>query len=184
MIIPFLLIPFVRDDFNKNPFLYYSAIISGILFFGFILFYLLRQKITDIISKKFKNIPNIEMINEISLPKTLLVSLLIQFINISAHFFYAVSLGISIDFFNLAVLYSVSAILLSIPVSINGIGVREGIFIFAFGFWGIPAESALAFSLLSFSSLILFSIIGGSIFVGENIFKVFRSENKPSKDLD
>jgi len=81
------------------------------------------------------------------------------------------ALNIDINFVDLAILYSVSAVIISIPISINGIGVREGVFIFAFGFWGIPAESALAFSFLSFTSTIILSVIGGSIFVAENIVK-------------
>lgn len=170
-IFPFFLLFLMISEAGSNNFVYYSILFSIILFTIFVIIAVLRNNLTRFIASKFKNMEKIILLNDVSLTKTMFVSMLIQLINISAHYMFAVSLDITIGFAELAILYSVSAVIISIPISINGIGVREGVFIFAFGFWGIPAESALAFSFLSFTSTIILSILGGSIFVAENIIK-------------
>lgn len=170
-VFPVLLLPFIISKGNENKFVLYSLIFSGILVFLFAVIAVFQRQITSFVAIRFKKTENIALLNDVSLTNTMLVSLVIQLINISAHYLFAIALNINIGFADLALLYSVSAVIISIPVSINGIGVREGVFIFAFGYWGIPAESALAFSFLSFTSTIILSIIGGSIFVAENIIK-------------
>jgi len=170
-IFPVLLMPFVIAERFENEFVHYSLIFSATLLSLFIIVTVFQKPVTTFIASKFKKADKIILLNEISLTNTMLVSILIQIINIAAHFMFALSLNINIGFTDLALLYSVSAVIISIPISINGIGVRESVFIFAFGFWNIPAESALAFSFLSFTSTIILSVIGGSIFVAENIIK-------------
>ncbi len=170
-VFPALLIPFLFLSGTDNEFVNYSIIFSGALCLIFIILVVFQKTLTSFIASKFKKTEKIVLLNEISLANTMLVSILIQLINIAAHYMFAMALNINIGFTDLALLYSVSAVIISIPVSINGIGVRESVFIFAFNFWNIPAESALAFSFLSFTSTIILSIIGGSIFVIENIIK-------------
>jgi len=171
VIFPVFLIPFVIAERSKNKFVHYSLIASAILLLLFLLIIVFQKPATTFIASKFKKADKIILLNEISLTNTMLISLLIQIVNITAHYMFALALNINIGFTDLALLYSVSAVIISIPISINGIGVRESVFIFAFGFWNIPAESALAFSFLSFTSTIILSIVGGSIFVAENIIK-------------
>ena len=48
-----------------------------------------------------------------------------------------------------------------IPISFNGIGVREGAFIYFFGLKGVGAEPALGLGLLFFSVQVALSLIGG-----------------------
>ena len=48
-----------------------------------------------------------------------------------------------------------------IPVSFNGIGVREGAFVYFFGLKGIEAEPAFGLGLLFFSVQVALSILGG-----------------------
>ncbi len=170
-IFPVLLLPFIISQYDENELVQYPLIISAILLLIFIIITIFQRSITSFVATKFKNSENIALLNEVSLIKTMLVSLFIQLINIAAHYMFAIALNINISFSDLALLYSVSAVIISIPISINGIGVREGVFIYAFSFWKIPSESALAFSFLSFTSTIVLSIIGGSIFVIENIIK-------------
>ena len=53
------------------------------------------------------------------------------------------------------------AILTVLPISFNGIGIREGGFIFFLGLKGISAEKALTLSLSFFAIQIASSLIGG-----------------------
>ncbi|MCJ7686283.1 MAG: flippase-like domain-containing protein [Desulfobacteraceae bacterium] len=48
-----------------------------------------------------------------------------------------------------------------IPISFNGIGVREGAFIYFFGLKGVGAEPALSLGLLFFSVQVALSLLGG-----------------------
>ena len=54
---------------------------------------------------------------------------------------------------------------LSFPVSINGIGVRDLFLIQLFTFYGYPASVAIAFSLLDLAFNLLLGIIGGLIYI-------------------
>lgn len=53
------------------------------------------------------------------------------------------------------------AIITMLPISFNGIGVREGAFVYFLGLKGIQPESALSLGLLFFSVQIAISLIGG-----------------------
>ena len=165
---PLLVLPFVFTKIDDNSFLFWSVLFSIGCFILFLLFFMIKKTILSYLEKKSEYF---KIINEINVANTMWISLLIQLINITAHFLFAVSLGLDIDFYSIAILYSISAVIISAPISINGIGVREGVFIFAFGFWGISQESALAFSFLSFMSAINLSLIGGIILFFENIYK-------------
>lgn len=55
--------------------------------------------------------------------------------------------------------------ILSFPVSINGIGVRDLFLIKFFALYGYPAQFAIAFALLDVSFSLLLGVIGGLIYV-------------------
>jgi len=55
--------------------------------------------------------------------------------------------------------------ILSFPVSINGIGVRDMFLIQLFTYYGYPASVAIAFSLLDLAFNLLLGIIGGLIYI-------------------
>jgi hypothetical protein len=52
-----------------------------------------------------------------------------------------------------------------IPITINGLGLREGAYIEIFKFYGIPAASALAFSIIEVAFGLILGLIGGAIYV-------------------
>ena len=51
------------------------------------------------------------------------------------------------------------------PISVGGLGVREGALIVLFATIGITREQALAFSLLAFAPLYLNAIVGGVLYI-------------------
>jgi hypothetical protein len=55
--------------------------------------------------------------------------------------------------------------LASLPITINGIGIREGGFIYFLGLYGIAPESAVAVSLGILALLIALGLLGGMIFL-------------------
>jgi uncharacterized protein (TIRG00374 family) len=52
-----------------------------------------------------------------------------------------------------------------IPISLNGIGVRESFFVLLFSRVGLSGETALAVSIISFLLIFLWSILGGIFFI-------------------
>ena len=52
-----------------------------------------------------------------------------------------------------------------IPVSLNGLGVRENSYVILFSRVGLDGELALAMSLVSFFIIFAFSLIGGFLFI-------------------
>jgi uncharacterized membrane protein YbhN (UPF0104 family) len=57
------------------------------------------------------------------------------------------------------------AIITLLPVSFNGIGIREGGFVYFLGLRGVPAEKALTLSLSFFAIQVVTSLLGGLIYV-------------------
>lgn len=52
-----------------------------------------------------------------------------------------------------------------IPITINGLGLREGAYIEIFKFYGIPVESAWSFSIIEIAFGLVLGLIGGAIYV-------------------
>jgi len=78
---------------------------------------------------------------------------------------YCVALNISIDIRYLYMVVPLIYLTETLPISINGLGVREGAFVFFFFQAGYTKEEALAVALLVVAMRYLFSmIIGGSLF--------------------
>jgi uncharacterized protein (TIRG00374 family) len=77
--------------------------------------------------------------------------------------FYAAvarALAVPVPLAHLAILIPLSFIVQMLPISVNGFGVREGLFTFYFAQLHLPAESALALSFVSAALIMLFSITG------------------------
>jgi uncharacterized membrane protein YbhN (UPF0104 family) len=77
------------------------------------------------------------------------------------------ALGIRIDWSALAVIVPIAALLMTVPVSIAGWGVREGVMIVGLGYAGIASEQALALSILYGLSLLVISLPGGAFWLGD-----------------
>lgn len=95
----------------------------------------------------------------------LIFSVFIHFFLFVTMFCVARSIGIEIGFWTLAAIASVVNVLIAIPVSISGLGVREGLFAVFLSLLSIPHEQAVAFSLLGFALSLVWSLIGGLIYL-------------------
>ena len=58
----------------------------------------------------------------------------------------------------------VALVVLLVPFSINGIGIREGIFVYLLTGLGVQSKDAIALSWISFGLMLTQGIIGGIIF--------------------
>lgn len=72
-----------------------------------------------------------------------------------------IPLGISHFFFIVPLMLIISLL----PITINGIGIRENANIFLFGIFAVPAFSAVAYSWLFFGIILLNGVIGGIVYL-------------------
>lgn len=93
----------------------------------------------------------------------LLVAAAIHGLTIVAVAFLFAALGQVPDVVTLVVIVPAALLVLIVPLSIAGWGIREGAFVFLFGFAGVPAETSLAVSILFGLSLVAASLPGGGL---------------------
>jgi glycosyltransferase 2 family protein len=89
----------------------------------------------------------------------------VQVVIVAFYFFTAHGLGIPLPFVLAGVLVPISLAVQMVPVSINGFGVREAVFVFFFARFGLPNESAVALSLLATLLVMTLSLAGGVVFL-------------------
>jgi uncharacterized membrane protein YbhN (UPF0104 family) len=77
-------------------------------------------------------------------------SILVRLTHFVSSYLLALSLGIPISFPAVVAVMSVVGIVVSLPLSIGGLGTREATMIAAFSLLGLPSHQALAFSGLIF----------------------------------
>jgi uncharacterized membrane protein YbhN (UPF0104 family) len=96
--------------------------------------------------------------------RSIVITMLIHFVTMLITFgsLQAVSIHLSIPI-QLAV-YSIAGLLLALPVTIQGVGIREGVYINLLGLVGVDAEHVLAAMALNYIILILLSVCGGILF--------------------
>jgi len=89
------------------------------------------------------------------------ISLIIQLLVVSGVYFVGLGIGVNVGFGYFAVLFPLATIVTMIPVSISGIGVREGAMAYLFGLVGMRVEEAVSMSMLWFVVVAAINIIGG-----------------------
>jgi len=97
--------------------------------------------------------------------KALLLSFLLQGNVILYYYLISVALDFDIHILNFSLIIPLTIFILMIPLSINGIGLRENVLFFFFSFYGITKSQAIAFAWIEFSMLLALGLIGGLVFV-------------------
>ncbi len=93
------------------------------------------------------------------------LSLLLQ-INVVIHcLIIAKALQIEVPIVAMFIIIPLSYLIMTAPISINGIGLRESVFVFFFGLYGVAPELALAFSFISFGMILAQGVVGGIVFM-------------------
>jgi uncharacterized protein (TIRG00374 family) len=92
------------------------------------------------------------------------ISLLFQ-VNVVVHYwFVGEALGIQIQWFLYFIYIPASLLLLMVPASINGIGLREQAFIFLFGNAGVSTALSVSLAWIAFGVMLLQAMLGGIVF--------------------
>jgi uncharacterized protein (TIRG00374 family) len=104
------------------------------------------------------------------------ISLLAQHLVIISYFMIGISLGIDLAFYLYYTIIPIVFITSSLPISIGGLGVREGTLVALFTMYGTTTESAIALSLVYFLVLLSITLPGGII--------IWKKENGSIRSID
>jgi glycosyltransferase 2 family protein len=93
------------------------------------------------------------------------VSTLTQLSRIGVHVLVARSLGLNVSLTYFFLFVPLLAVIVSLPISLNGIGVREGAGIVLFGLVGVDRVHAFSLQFLTYVVAVAVSLLGGFVFL-------------------
>lgn len=93
------------------------------------------------------------------------ISIATQIMRILVTFLVACAIGVSVDIQYFFLLVPIIIFVLMIPVSVGGLGVREGASVFLFSFVGVGQADAFMMALLTNLLLMFYSLPGGVLFI-------------------
>ena len=100
-----------------------------------------------------------------AIPQAIGLSFVIHLIQAWIHLMIGRALHIEIPFSFCIILYPLVGTFSALPVSLNGLGLREGGYLFLLAVIGINSEKSIAFGVLLFLTVAADSLIGGVIFL-------------------
>lgn len=100
-----------------------------------------------------------------------LYSAMIQVISIYAVFLISEGMGLGVSLFYFVVIIPIINIMTILPITLGGIGLREGAFVFLLASQGIQPHAAISLSLIAFSLSVIASLIG--------LYEYLRYKNLP-----
>jgi uncharacterized protein (TIRG00374 family) len=89
------------------------------------------------------------------------ISMLHQIVGIVVVYMLGLSIGMRLDIIYYFIFIPLIWIIIMIPVSISGFGIREGAFVYFFSLVGVSNESGLLLSVLFFSHSVIAGLVGG-----------------------
>lgn len=142
------------------PYLLSVVVLTGLLF--------VLKKFSKKIRKFLENLRMIVLDIRGSYPMVISIiflTILFYFISIGGRTILATLIGIDLQVSLIAFLIILINLLILIPISISGIGVREMLYIYFFEKFGIASELALTLAVLDFSIAVSSWIIGGILLI-------------------
>jgi len=97
--------------------------------------------------------------------QTIVLSLTAHSIQAWLHILLGLALGVEIPWSYILILYPLVGVFSALPISLNGIGLREGGYLFLLRQIGVSPEKAIAFSFLWLIIVAIDSLIGGLVFI-------------------
>ncbi len=102
-----------------------------------------------------------------AISKALLVSLAFNVLLMVLNYLVALAYGIRISPWYFLVFVPIISFLLALPVSLSGLGVREGGYVLLFGQAGVPSSLAFAMSLSVYAMTVATGLVGGILYASE-----------------
>jgi uncharacterized membrane protein YbhN (UPF0104 family) len=102
-----------------------------------------------------------------------------QLLILAAHAALARALDLDVSVAVLAVALVLATLAAGLPITINGLGVREATWVWSLGLYGITSAESLAYAVLILASYLLTSAVGGVVYV----VRGGESSRRAAKDL-
>lgn len=160
MVIGIAAFPFSLGTFAGSPYawlmpvIFVSFVVASILFFS-----LQLGKRFRIMSDFYDYFPLLRE-RKGTIASAFAFSVIIQFMNFFMVIMLAWRMGLPVSLLQLAVFLPIVVTISSLPISISGIGVREGTFVILLGLINVRPEAATSLSLSWFFSVVLGSLPG------------------------
>ena len=157
--------PFALDYFGGSglrwlmPIIFIGAVVGSFLFFG-----LKVGKRFQLISEFYGYFSSLKTRKDI-IAKALLLSIVIQFLNFTKIIILAYAMGEKIPLLPFFIFLPIVVIITSLPISISGLGLREGSSVLLFGLIGIRPEAATALALAWFFAVVVGSLPGLALYI-------------------
>ena len=100
-----------------------------------------------------------------AIPQAIALSFVIHLIQAWIHLLIGRAIHIEIPFSYCIILYPLVGTFAAIPITLNGLGLREGGYLFLLAVIGINSEKAIAFGVLLFLAIAADSLVGGVVFL-------------------
>jgi uncharacterized protein (TIRG00374 family) len=160
IIICIIVFPFGYSYFNNSPVLWmFPFIVLAFIVTSFLTFGARLGKRIQMLSEFYDYFHSYRNQKNIIL-KALIISAVVQLSGFCAVFILALGLGANIPFLACLIFVPLIIIFAAVPISISGIGIREGAFVLLFGLIGIRQDVATALSLSWFLANSTGSLIG------------------------
>lgn len=153
-------VPFSLSYFGESPYkwimpLFFTVFVLGSLFF----FGLKLGRRFKFVSEVYEYFVELKARKHV-IVKALLISFVVQFLNFLMVVILASAMGADIPLLLLFVFLPIVVTITTLPISISGLGVREGSFVILLALIGIKPEVATSLSLAWFFSVFLGSLLG------------------------
>ncbi len=122
------------------------------------------KRIGSFIEKSIENLLSFRKDKKI-LAVSLLLSLLLQVNVVTYYFLISVGIGLSVAVDEFFVIVPVTVFTMMVPVSINGVGIRENIFVLILSAYNVSKYSSIAMAWIDHGMVILLGIIGGIVYM-------------------
>lgn len=103
--------------------------------------------------------------NRVLMWKVFVLSLVFQMLSITTIFILSQTLHWHVPFVYFCIFVPLITLAEAVPISIFGIGVRDGCYVFFFAQAGVPREEALALALVYLMTTLVYSLVGGILFL-------------------
>ena len=102
--------------------------------------------------------------NPAALRRGFALSLLLQANVVLYYYLIGRALALPVPLHSFFLIVPLSLAVMAIPISINGIGLRENVFAFFFGAYAVSTTEAVAFAWLAYGLSVLHALIGGIVY--------------------
>ena len=92
-------------------------------------------------------------------------SLLLQVNVVVFYYLIGTALGLPVPFLAYFIIIPIAVLVMMLPISINAIGLREGIFVLLLALFGVGSSEAIAFAWLEYGLILLYGVMGGIVYV-------------------